>query len=124
MVRISALDRISLTKGFGTAAEHPATPWRFLGRQHIDGQSLVSSKLSVIRLLSGTRRMFVPMALHSKLGENSGQRKPILDLLGHQDITDSASFYESMELSHVSLNYGQGMAIVGAKIIRSVPRLN
>ena len=64
------------------------------------------------------------MALHSILGGNSGQRKPILDLLGYQDITDSASFYESMELSHVSLNDGKGMAIVGAKIIRSVPRLN
>ena len=70
------------------------------------------------------RRMFVPMALHSILGEHSGQRKPILDPLGQQDITDSASFYDSMELSDVSPNYEEGMASVGAKIIRSVRRLN
>ena len=35
------------------------------------------------------------MALHYNLGECSGQRKPRLDLLGRQDIADSASFMEA-----------------------------
>ncbi len=48
----------------------------------------------------------------------------MLDLPGHQDIADSAAFYESLELSYSSINNGERMAFVGPKIRRAVPRLN
>ena len=73
MLKLNMLDTISQRKGFGMAAVHPTEPCQPLDRQHIDGQS----------------------AVHCNLGEYSGQRKPMLDLLGRQDIADSASFMEA-----------------------------
>ena len=64
--------------------------------------------------------MLVLMSLHSNLGECAGQRKPILDLPGHQDISDSANLMKAWNgLIQISI-IESGWYLWG----RAVPRLN